>query len=94
VDPFELRTKLTFAALLGVVWTFLAMLPLMLAGKIDMPPLMFWWLPAGLWAYFTYTGIRAWRRGWTSRFVLRIVVPIALLLVSALCTAAWMWVAR
>jgi len=91
MDPFEARAKASAAVLLCGVWMLLAMLPLMIAGIIAMPPSSFWYLPAALLAYFVYTGIRAWRRGWKSRFILRIVIPILLLSLSAVLTGAWVW---
>ena len=42
-------------------------------------PLSFWCGVCVVIGYFIYTGIRAWKRGWKARFVLRIVVPAALL---------------
>ena len=91
VDPVELHAKLSVAALLGGLWVFLLALPLAVAGVLFMPPAPVWGVFGALFAYSLYTGIRAWRRGWKSRFILRVVVPIALLALSTICASAWLW---
>ena len=90
VDYTALRTKIGVAGLLGGVWLFLLMAPPALAGLFAVPPASIWWIFGLLLAYFVYTGIRAWRRGWKSRFVLRIVVPLSLLVLSSVVTGAWL----
>jgi hypothetical protein len=94
VDPLEFRTKLGLALLLFELWMFLALLPLFFAGVLDMPPKWLWWYLAALLAYFSYTGVRAWNRGWKSRFVLRIVVPVLIFALSCIGTCTWLWVLR
>jgi hypothetical protein len=92
VDPVELRARLSVAALLGGLWLFLLALPLAVAGVLFMPPVPVWGVFGALFVYSLYTGIRAWRRGWRSRFILRVVVPIALLALSTICASAWRWI--
>jgi hypothetical protein len=94
MDIFDIRVKFPAAVLLGALWILLVMLPLMAAGVVSTPPLSLWYLFGGLFLYFLYTGIRAWRRGWKSRFVLRVVVPITLLVLSSAFTGAWLWLSR
>jgi len=53
-----------------------------------------WCLMGALFAYFGYTGIRAWRKGWKSRFILRIIVPLSLLAVSSALTVLGVWLAK
>jgi hypothetical protein len=91
VDPLDLRAKLSVAALLGGVWLFLLMLPLCLAGMLFVPPASVWCVFGGLFAYFLYTGVRAWRGGWKSRFILHVVVPIVLLMLSSIAAGVWSW---
>jgi hypothetical protein len=92
VDPVELRARLSVAALLGGLWLFLLGVPLAVAGVLFMPPVPVWGVFGALFVYSLYTGIRAWRRGWKSRFILRVVVPIALLALSTICASAWLWI--
>jgi hypothetical protein len=94
MDIFDIRAKFSAALLLGAVWILLVMLPLMAAGVLSMPPPSFWFIFGGPFLYFLYTGIRAWRRGWKSRFVLRVVVPFTLLVLSSVFTGAWLWLSR
>jgi hypothetical protein len=91
VDPIDLRIKLSVAALLGGLWIFLMFLPLALAGILSMPPAHVWGLFGALFMYFVFTGIKAWRRGWKSRFILRVIVPIALLVLSSISAGTWLW---
>jgi hypothetical protein len=91
VDPIALRVKLGVAALLGGLWIFLIFAPLCVIGTLSMPPVAVWCLFGTIFGYFVYTGIRAWHRGWKSRFILRVAVPIALLTLSSISTAAWLW---
>jgi hypothetical protein len=91
VDPIDLRIKLSVAALLGGLWIFLMFVPLGVAGMLSMPPAPVWGLFGGLFVYFVYTGIKAWRRGWRGRFLLRVVVPIALLVLSSIAAGTWLW---
>ena len=89
MDPIELRTKLAIAGLLGALWLILLALPLMLAGDLAMPPSGILGFFALLFAYSIYSGIRALRRGWRSRFILRVIVPLGLLTLSGVGTGAW-----
>src|ERR1700744_2048070 len=91
VDPVELRAKLSVAALLGGLWLFLLAVPLAVAGVLFMPPVSVWGVFGAIFAYSLYTGIGAWRRGWKSRFISRVVVPIALLMISTICVSVWLW---
>ena len=91
MDPLEVRIKIAMAGLLGGLWFFLIMVPPIAAGLLAMPPASIWWIFGAVFAYSLYTGIRAWRRGWKSRFVLRIVIPFSLLALSSVVTGAWLW---
>jgi hypothetical protein len=91
VDIVEYRLKLTVAAFLGFTWFVAIMVPNFLGGSGEMPPAGVWCVFAGLFTYFFYTGFRAWRRGWRSRFILRVVVPISLLVVSSILEWAGVW---
>jgi len=90
-DPVEARITLTMGGLLFLTWIFAAMVPLIIGGLVPKPDPWMWCLMGVLFAYFGYTGIRAWRRGWKSRFILRIVVPLSLLVVSSASTILGVW---
>ena len=85
-DPTELRIMATVGCLLLVNWCFAIFLPLMIAGFVARLDPWMWFLVTGLFAYFGYTGIRARRRGWKSRFILRVIVPVVLLVISSALT--------
>lgn len=85
-DPMEMRTMLGTAALILGTWFFAAVLPLMIAGFTAKPDPWVWVAMGILFSYVGFTGIRAWRRGWKSRFILRIVVPLTLFALSAAAT--------
>jgi hypothetical protein len=89
MDPSELKTKVAMAGLLGGLWLILLALPLMLTGGLASPPAGLLIFFAVLFGYSLYTGIRAPRRGWRSRFILRVVVPLSLLMLSGIGT--WVW---
>ena len=91
MDIFDVRVRFPLAILLGTVWALLTIAPLMAAGVVPAPPLSFWIIFGGLFFYFIYTGMRAQRSGWTSRFVLRVLVPVALLAISSAITGMWLW---
>jgi hypothetical protein len=93
VDLGELRLKLTMGVLLGMTWTLAFLLPILLGEVGVMPGAEFWWPFGALLAYFLYSGLRAWRKGWRSRFILRVVVPVGLLVVSSILewVGVWRW---
>jgi hypothetical protein len=86
VDLIEFRLKFTVAILLVLLWVMLLLFPLLVAAS---PPLWLWCFFGALFAYSLYTGIRAWHRGWTSRFILRVVIPLALLTLSCIVAGTW-----
>ena len=80
----------------GVVstyWLIAAATPVMIVGAFRAPDIGPATLFAAIAAYCTYTGIRAWRRGWRSRFILRIVVPAALFVLSWAVVGVAIWIA-
>ena|ERR1700743_3786654 len=89
MDPSELKVKVAMAGLLGGLWVVLLALPPMLIGSLAQPPAVLLIFFAVLLAYSLYTGIRALRRGWRSRFILRVVVPLSLLMISGVGTGVW-----
>jgi hypothetical protein len=91
MDPNELRFKFAVAGFLGVMWLMVVMLPPVLAGDLNAPPTSVWCIFGGIFLYSLYTGVRAWRRGWKSRFILRIVVPLALLATSFILQWTGTW---
>lgn len=82
------------ALIIFMYWVFVFSMPFMISDREvrSETPLWYWCALAVAVAYFSYTGFRAWRRGWKARFILRIVVPAMLLLsVSTLAgLLAWL----
>jgi hypothetical protein len=94
VDRLLYRFKLSVAAFLGLTWVLAILIPILLgrpAAVADAGSAGVWWVLGGIFAYFLYTGVSAWRRGWRGRFVLRVVVPIALLIVSSILEWLGVW---
>lgn len=71
--------------LVGMYWTLAILAPFMLFGLVYRPEPSVTFLFLIIAAYFIYTGYRAWKLRWKARFVLRIVVPVALFLVASVC---------
>ena len=90
-DPLRARLALSVGMLLFFTWIFAILAPPMISGTFHRPDPWLWCLMAALYSYFGYTGIRAWRRGWRSRFILRIVVPLSLFAVSSALTLSGAW---
>jgi hypothetical protein len=88
------RERGAMAALLVCIWTFAFMLPLIVWGPGIAPPATVWVVAGTLAAYFAYSGIRALKKGWKSRFILRVVVPICLFVASSVLwwTGLWSWI--
>jgi hypothetical protein len=93
VDGFDTLLKLRMACLVGLAWMFAVLIPPAAVGLLPGPGWQLWALMAFIYAYLGYTGIRAYRRRWRSRFILRIVVPLSILGVSAVATAVVRWTA-
>jgi hypothetical protein len=91
VDLAELRLKLTMAVLLAGTWVLAFLFPILIGESLPRPEAGLFWVFGGLLAYFLYTGVRAWRRGWRSRFILRLVVPLSLLTASSILEWAGVW---
>lgn len=81
------------AAILFVYWVMVFSLPFLIHSRESRSsaPLSFWCVICLAIVYFSYTGIRAWRRRWKARFVLRIVVPTALLVTSTMLVVLSGW---
>jgi len=94
-DFYYTRERGAMAALLVGIWTFAFILPLIIWGPGVAPPALVWVVVGALAAYFVYSGIRALKKGWKSRFILRVVVPISLFVVSSALwwTGLWLWIA-
>ena len=93
-DPVKARLTLSMGVLLLGTWIFAALVPPMIGGVFPRPEAWIWWLTGSLFAYFGYTGVRAQRRGWKSRFILRIVVPLSLFAISSLLTILGVWLGK
>jgi len=90
----EARVTLSVGVLLLGTWGFAALVPPIIGGVVPRPDPWMWCLMGVSFAYFGYTGVRAWRRGWKSRFILRIVVLLSLLAVSSVLTVLGVWLGK
>ena len=74
--------------MVGVVatqWFAVAATPFLVLGTLGHFSQLDGWaltLVAAIVGYCFYTGYRAWRRGWKARFILRLVVPTSLFVLS------------
>ena len=75
----------------SVAWLFALAIPPWMFGLLQQPGWKMWTLVTLLYAYLGYTGMRAYHRGWRSRFILRVIVPLSLLGASALGCAVTLW---
>lgn len=87
-DPLRAEVKIGMFMVVAVYWMIVAAIPAVIFGHVR-PPLQDVWEMAlvfgAIVGYCAYTGYRAWKRGWRSRFILRVVVPGALFVVSCAC---------
>ena len=90
-QAFYTVQKLRMGALVFIAWLFALLIPPSVLGLVSSPDWRFWVLPAVLYGYLGYSGVRAYRKGWRSRFVLRVIVPIWLLVTSAVISAVALW---
>ena len=81
------------AIILFLYWAFVFSMPLLISSQEfrSTDALGFGGVLCAAIGYFSYTGIRAWRRRWKARFVLRIVVPAALLVTSTMLVILFGW---
>jgi hypothetical protein len=84
---------LASAMILLLYWALVFSMPLLIASPEfrSSDTVGFWAGFCVAIGYFTFTGIRAWRRRWQARFVLRIVVPAALLVISTTLVVFFGW---
>jgi Mn2+/Fe2+ NRAMP family transporter len=92
MDYWLLRQKIAMIGVVAAQWFLALAAPAMLLGYLESPR---GWTAALLLAmtgYCFFTGYRAWKRGWKSRFVLRLIVPGCLLVLSCVGFGIAKWV--
>lgn len=84
-DWARAQQKIAMCGVVAMHWMFAAAIPACLFGNAQ-PPTQDEWamilIVVIVTGYCTYTGFRAWKRGWRSRFILRLVVPGTLFVLS------------
>jgi hypothetical protein len=96
-DLIHKQWQVASALILVLYWGFVFMLPFMILAQIMSKeptsgiPLPVWCVLSASIGYFSYTGVRAWRRKWKARFILRIVVPAALLFSACVLIGTFAW---
>jgi hypothetical protein len=80
-DLIQKQLALASAGVIFMYWVLVFSTPFLITSQQarSSASLWFWCVVGTTIGYFTYTGFRARRRGWKARFILRIVVPAALL---------------
>jgi hypothetical protein len=89
VEQWEIHDaieRMRMAVFVAICWMLAVIAPPMLAGFAPSPGIALWLPMALAFAYLGYSGMRARRKGWRSRFILRVVVPLALLATSSALT--------
>lgn len=88
------RAALSAAAFIFLYWALVFSIPFMIDNSEfrSTAPFWFWCVLCSGIGYFSYTGFRAWRRGWRARFIMRIVVPAALLMSACTIVGVAKWV--
>ena len=86
-EMHDTRQGLRMAVFVSFAWAFALVTPPALVGYLPRPNTALWIMMAILYTYLGYSGLRALRKGWRSRFILRVVVPLSLLAFSSLLTS-------
>jgi hypothetical protein len=89
-DVIQKQWALASALVILLYWVSVFFAPFLVSDQQARAgaPLWFWGGLCSAIGYFSYTGLRAWRHGWKTRFILRIVVPAALLVIA--CMTVWL----
>jgi hypothetical protein len=88
------RQQIAMVGVVAMQWCVVATAPFLALGKLGTFSRFEGWaltLMAAVVGYCFYTGYRAWRRGWKARFVLRLVVPASLFVLSCIAAALGWW---
>jgi hypothetical protein len=92
MDPLRLELKIIMFFVVAMHWVLVIAVPALIFGYAPLPSD---WVQVFLFlaivGYCSYTGYRAWKRGWRSRFILRAVVPTVLFLLSSAWFAFSAW---
>jgi hypothetical protein len=81
-DSSLLKQKIAMVSVVSVQWLVAAALPALVVGYLTMPPAFESAFFLALAVYCFWTGYRAWKRGWKTRFILRLAIPIGLFAIS------------
>lgn len=92
-DLIQKQLAFTSALVTLSYWVIVLFIPFLASDQqvSSGVPLSFWVGACAAISYFSYTGLRAHRRGWKSRFVLRIVVPAALFFIGCIAIGFLSW---
>jgi hypothetical protein len=91
MDASLLQQRVGMVGIVGIQWFAVAAVPFAVVRQL--PPIDGWamTLAAAIVAYCFYTGYRAWNRGWKTRFVLRLVIPVCLFVLSCVAVGLGFW---
>ena len=85
------RQRIVMVGLVAAYWISVAAAPAIVAGYIARPTAGLTSALLAVSLYCAYTGYRAWKKGWKARFILRAVVPAAILVVTSVAAAIGSW---
>jgi hypothetical protein len=91
MDPSLLQQRTGMVGIVAIQWFAVAVVPF--GVVLQIPPVDGWAIAmvATVVGYCFYTGYRAWNRGWKARFVLRLVIPACLFILSCIVVALGSW---
>ena len=90
-DLLDKKLSVAVAVSIAVYWGLAFLIPFLITDRSIRPDAWAVGLIALFLGYLAYTGYRAWRQGWKARFVLRIVVPLALFVASWMVIGLASW---
>ena len=91
MDASLLQQRIGMVGIVAIQWCAVAAVPF--AAIRQVPPVDGWALAiaATIVGYCFYTGYRAWSRGWKTRFILRLVIPVCLFFLSGILVGLGSW---
>jgi len=82
MDATDLKIKSGMVLVVAAQWFVVGAIPPVVAGYVPPPDRWGIVFAVAIAMYCFFTGYRAWKRQWKSRFMLRAVVPIAIFVLS------------
>ena len=84
MDMSLVQQRIGMVGIVAIQWFAVAAVPFGVARRFPRVDGLALTIAAVIVGYCFYTGYRAWNRGWKTRFVLRVVVPVCLFALSSI----------